>query len=125
MKNAVNWFEINTENFDRAKEFYEKILKQQIKEEKLDEQFKGMRMGFFNFDMESGVGGSIMYNPLVKPSSNGTVVYLNVDGDMDGVLSRITSSGGKICMPKTEIPPHGAIALFNDTEGNLVGLHSK
>jgi uncharacterized protein len=125
MKNAVNWFEINTENFDRAKEFYEKILKQQIKEEKLDEQFKGMRMGFFNFDMESGVGGSIMYNPLVKPSSNGTVVYLNVDGDMDGVLSRITSSGGKICMPKTEIPPHGTIALFNDTEGNLVGLHSK
>jgi hypothetical protein len=125
VKNALNWFEIPVENFDRAKSFYEKILKQSIKEENLGEQFQGMRMGFFNFDMESGVGGSIMYNPMVKPSAGGTIVYLNVDGDIDGTISRIVPSGGKICMPKMEIPPHGSIALFNDTEGNTVGLHSK
>ena len=125
MKNALNWFEIHVENFDRAKSFYEKILKQSIQEQKMEkEQFKEMRMGFFNFDMESGVGGSIMYNPMVKPSSSGTVVYLNAEGDMDGIISRIVPAGGKICMPKMPIPPHGFIALFNDTEGNVVGLHS-
>lgn len=122
MKNAVIWFEIYVNDFERAKKFYQTILKQQIKEQ----EFPGMRMAFFDADWESGgIGGSIVKNPQVKPSPDGTVVYLNVDGDMDGVLSRIPSAGGSIMMPKTEIPPHGFIALFLDSEGNKVGLHSK
>jgi predicted enzyme related to lactoylglutathione lyase len=34
-------------------------------------------------------------------------------------------AGGKIVAPKTEISPeHGYMALFIDTEGNRVALHS-
>ncbi|MEP7376701.1 MAG: VOC family protein [Chitinophagaceae bacterium] len=31
MKNAINWFEIPVENFDKAKKFYEAILGADLK----------------------------------------------------------------------------------------------
>ena len=37
---------------------------------------------------------------------------------------RAAASGGAIFKPKMSIAPHGFIALVNDTEGNLIGLHS-
>jgi predicted enzyme related to lactoylglutathione lyase len=58
------------------------------------------------------------------PGAGGVTVYLNVEGDLDGVLSRIPAAGGEIIRPKMPIPPHGFIAIFGDTEGNHVGLHS-
>ena len=53
-----------------------------------------------------------------------TTVYLDVTGNLDAVLGRITAAGGTIWMPRTAIPPHGFIAIIGDTEGNSVGLHS-
>ena len=81
-------------------------------------------MAMFPFDMAKGVGGSITKMKDIAPGAGGTIVYLNVEGDLDGVLRRIPAAGGAVVKPKFSIGEHGFIALFKDTEGNCVGLHS-
>ncbi|NUM80320.1 VOC family protein [bacterium] len=121
-KNAVNWFEIYVEDFERAKKFYETILDAPMME---TEDVGGMKIGIFPFDKDhGGVGGSIVCSPTMKASPNGTVAYLNAEGNLDGIIARVEKSGGKIVMPRTGIPPNGFIALISDPEGNTVGLHS-
>ncbi|MDX2360880.1 MAG: hypothetical protein QNK23_08745 [Crocinitomicaceae bacterium] len=45
---------------------------------------------------------------------------------MDVIIERIEGAGGQVVMPKTQISPEiGFMALFTDTEGNRVGLHSQ
>lgn len=118
--NALNWFELYTADFDRAKRFYSAILNAEITETVTDQY----RMGMLPFEMNGGVGGCISQMEGFRPGIGGTLVYLNVEGDLDAVIERIPAAGGKIVRPRFAIPPHGSIALFEDTEGNLVGLHS-
>jgi hypothetical protein len=60
----------------------------------------------------------------MSPGVGGTIVYLNVEGELDAVISRIEPAGGKLLRPRFAIGEHGFIAIFMDTEGNVVGLHS-
>ena len=42
---------------------------------------------------------------------------------VDAYASRIEEEGGKVIMPKTEIPDMGFIIVFLDTENNMFGLY--
>jgi len=42
--------------------------------------------------------------------------------DIDKVLAKVEKLGGKIVIPKGEIPSVGMIAVIQDTEGNAIGL---
>jgi predicted enzyme related to lactoylglutathione lyase len=122
-KNAVSWFEIPTEDINRAQKFYEEIFGIQMTV--LDLPQLQMRM----FPIENpmtGIGGALTFNKaFYKPSTDGVLVYLNGNPDLQIVLDKIEAAGGKIVMPKTEISPeYGYMALFSDTEGNRVALHS-
>jgi len=119
-KDAVNWFELYVNDFDRAKSFYEKVLQTTLQTFEMD----NFRMGMFPHEMGAGVGGSITKKQDVSPGEGGTLVFLNVEGDLDGVLKRIPGAGGAIVKPRTSIGQHGFVALIKDTEGNSVGLHS-
>jgi len=119
-KDALNWFEIFVNDFDRAKRFYETILKTSL----TDCAMEDMKMSMFPSQCPNGVGGAITQMPGVTGGAGGTLVYLNVEGDLDGVISRIPKAGGAITKPRTSIGEHGFIAIFKDTEGNVVGLHS-
>ena len=35
-----------------------------------------------------------------------------------------STAGAKIVQPRTEIGPHGTIALIEDLDGNVIGLHA-
>jgi hypothetical protein len=126
--NALNWFELYVTDFARARRFYETILKTPLQYAQTESCTEGPKdgclMAMFPFEMEKGVGGSITKMKEGAPGPGGTMVYLNVEGDLDGVLQRIPKAGGSVVKPKFSIGQHGFIALFNDTEGNLVGLHS-
>jgi predicted enzyme related to lactoylglutathione lyase len=52
------------------------------------------------------------------------LIYLDAGEDLTPVLGRVEPAGGKVVVPKTSIGEHGAIAVFIDSEGNRVGLHS-
>ena len=60
-----------------------------------------------------------------KPTTEGTLLYLNPGHDLQPTLDKIEQNGGKIIVPKTLISPEmGYFGMFIDTEGNKMGLHS-
>ena len=78
-------------------------------------------------DPSSQVGGALsLAEGFYKPSAtDGALVYLNANPDVQNVLNKIESAGGKIVVPKTEISPeYGHMAVFIDSEGNRIALHS-
>jgi uncharacterized protein len=121
MKNIVSIVEIPTSNFSRAVTFYQKIL--DITIEAVD--MEGIQMGLFPSNDQS-VSVSIIRGDDYKPSTDGALVYFNAGNDLQSTLERVEQQGGKIVVPKTEISPDiGFFAMFLDTEGNKLGLHSK
>ncbi|MEQ1796518.1 MAG: VOC family protein [Lacibacter sp.] len=124
MDNAISWFEIPAIDIDRAQKFYESIFL--FKMNALDVPSMKMRM-FPLDDPMKGVGGTLVDSGgFHKPSAtDGPLIYLNGNPDVQIVLSRVEAAGGKIMMPKTEISPeYGYMAVFFDTEGNRIALHS-
>lgn len=124
MDNAISWFEIPAIDIDRAQKFYESIFL--FKMDALDVPSMKMRM-FPLDDPMKGVGGTLVDSGgFHKPSAtDGPLIYLNGNPDVQIVLSRVEAAGGKIMMPKTEISPeYGYMAVFFDTEGNRIALHS-
>ena len=123
MKNAINWFEIPVSNYERAKKFYSEILGLAITDFHMPE--KNMKYGMFPYDMENGgVGGAIVQMKELKPSADGSTVYLNGGEDLNIALNKVVNAGGQVIMPKMDIEENGFIAQFIDTEGNRVALHS-
>ena len=61
-----------------------------------------------------------------KPSAtDGPLIYLNGNPDVQKVLDKVEHAGGKIMVPKTMISPEfGFMAVILDTEGNRIALHS-
>lgn len=119
---AVNWIEIPVLDFERAKSFYNQIFDYQMPEN----QMGPLRMGFLLYDFQNrGIGGAIVQGEGYVPSDKGAKVYLNGGSDLNIVLNRVESAGGKVIMQKTIITPElGYVAAFNDTEGNFICLHS-
>ena len=120
MKNAINWFEIPVTDIARAKKFYETIFGFQTQNMSMGP----MQMETFPADQQ-GVSGALIQGGGGKPSAEGTMVYLNADGILDDVLSKVEKAGGKVALPKTLITEeYGSMAVIIDTEGNKVGLHT-
>ena len=123
MHNAIGWFEIPAKKLARAKKFYEAIFKIKMQEMNLG---NGLKMALF--PVEPGtVGGAICeHKDFYHPGMQGPLVYLNANPDVEKVLKRIEKNGGKIFKPKTQISEeYGYMAVFFDTEGNRIALHSK
>lgn len=124
MDHAISWFEIPATNIDRAAKFYEAIF--DIKLNPLDMPNIKMRM-FPLDDPMKGVGGAVVESGgFHKPSAtDGPLIYLNGNPDVQHVLSKVEAAGGKIMVPKTQISEeYGYMAVFMDTEGNRIALHS-
>ncbi len=118
---TINWFEIPATDFDRAVHFYNTILGIEIRKA----EFMGVPNGFFPMDGD-GVGGAIVQGEYLIPGTTGTTIYLNAgdESNLDKVLERVASAGGKVLMPKTDIGDPGFIGTVLDTEGNRVGIHA-
>src|SRR5687768_1190438 len=121
--NSLNWFEIPVADLNRAKQFYQKIFDIQMMDMP---EMMGMKMAGFPAEMGSGkANGALAQSPMHKPSSEGVVIYLNANPDIQPILDRIEKAGGKVVMPKTNIGQGiGYMAFFIDTEGNKLGLHA-
>ena len=119
--NAINWFEIPVNDIKRAKKFYEAIF--EIKMEEME--MPGMKYAMFPFNPGIGkVSGGLTQSPMHTPGTTGSITYLNANPDLQHVLNRVESAGGKIVMPKTSIGENGFMAFIMDMEGNKMALHS-
>jgi predicted enzyme related to lactoylglutathione lyase len=120
MPNPVGWFEIYVADMARATAFYEQLLA--VKLSKLDSP--GMDMMAFAMDRNGyGASGALVRMPGLEPGGNSTIVYFS-SADCGIEAGRAVAAGGQVFKPKTSIGPHGHIALLNDSEGNLIGVHS-
>lgn len=121
MRNAINWFEIPSTDFERAVTFYSTILGEIVRKEVV----AGIPNGIlpYSSDGDGAVGGAIVFDARVTPSMNGVTPYLNCNGIIDDVLARVPAAGGAVLLPRTDIG-FGSIALIVDSEGNRIGLHS-
>lgn len=119
--NSLNWFEIPVKDIERSKTFYETIFDIEME----TYEMQGNKMAFFPWKSGSGKAtGGLAQGPTYKPSTEGTVVYLNANPKMDNVLAKVQDAGGKVTVPKMSIGENGHIAFIMDTEGNNVGIHS-
>lgn len=120
-KNAIAWIEIPVSDFDRAKKFYSRIFDYEMPEMPMGPN----RMGFLLYDQPGGgIGGAIVKGEGYVPAT-GAKVYLNGGTDLNTVLNRVENAGGKVVMPKILITPElGHFGTFQDTEGNIISLHS-
>ena len=120
LKHYINWFEIPAYNFERAVNFYNSLYSITMETTEIN----GYSMGFF--PAKNGIGGAVVSGEGCVPNTTGPLLYLNGGKDLSLVLSKVEEAGGRIIMPKTLINDAvGYFALFMDTEGNRLALHSK
>jgi len=113
-----SWFEIPVEDMDRAQKFYETVFDMQIHVMDLG----GFKMGIFPHGKS---GGSLVQGEHYKPSTDGVVLYMDASPDLAVAEAKIEGAGGTIIQSKKQISDeHGFMALFHDTEGNRLALHS-
>lgn len=119
-KDYVSWFEIPAIDFDQAIEFYQHIFS--IKMQKTVTDSNAMAY----FPMTSGVCGAVVAGSGYVPSDTGPLIYLNGGDDLSVVLDKVEEVSGRIIMPKTLISEEsGYFAVFIDSQGNKLALHSK
>jgi len=120
LKDYVSWFEIPAVNFNQAVLFYNAIY---------DIKMEVFAKGEYNmalFPSNGGISGAVVAGPSSVPSETGPLLYMNGGDDLNVVLSRIPAAGGRIIMNKTLINAEsGYFAVFIDSEGNKLALHSQ
>jgi len=121
MANVLNWFEIPALNLERAIKFYSDMFSYPSMN-KMD--LGDLQMAVFPME-GNGVGGALCQHVEYKPSQEGSLIYLNANPDLSIPLSKVEAAGGKVLIPKKQISPEiGFMAIFIDSEGNRVALHS-
>ena len=119
-KNPVVWFEIYVQDMERAKRFYESVLLVSL----VPLESPGMEYWAFPMQEEgAGASGALVRMEGGPSGGNTTLVYF-VCADCAVEAGRVATNGGNVFKEKFAIGPYGFIALVQDTEGNMIGLHS-
>ncbi len=120
---AISWFEIPSTDLERATTFYETILDRKLTP--LD--LPNIKMRLFPIEDRQGIGGAVVNSGgFHKPSAtDGPLIYLNGNPDVQIALDKVPAAGGKVLVPKTQISDDfGYMCVIIDTEGNRIALHS-
>ena len=123
--NPVGWFEIYVQDIPRAKAFYEGVFRGALEELKNPDPtgFPDMEMWAFPMSMEGSGAAGALVRMAGCVSGGSTLVYFSCE-DCSVEAARAASHGGKVFKEKMSIGEYGFIALVEDTEGNMIGLHS-
>ena len=121
MSNPVVWFEIAATDLERAKKFYSDVFQKEM--QYVDMPDSPMYMMGSSAEGVAGASGALVKSADNVPSTSGTIVYFYCD-DVAVEASRVEAAGGTLIVPKTSLGEFGFMAMFIDTEGNKVGMHS-
>lgn len=129
--NPVGWVEIYVQDMDRAKAFYESVF--QVTLEPLpvpttpDGELCDGEMEMWTFpmtDTDYGAPCALIQMAGAPSAAGGTLVYFSCD-DCADEAGRAAANGGAIFRDKMSIGKYGFIAAVTDSEGNMIGLHSR
>lgn len=121
-RNPVGWFEIYVDDVERAQRFYETVF--QVKLQTLDSPIIKMLAFPMKGDLPGAPGALVKMPGGGRPSGNAVIIYFNCE-DCAVEAARAAQNGGKIFKEKFSIGQYGFISLVHDTEGNMIGLHSR
>jgi predicted enzyme related to lactoylglutathione lyase len=123
-RNPVGWFEIYVKDMPRAKAFYEGVLG--VKLQKLEWTAAGISEMWalpMYRDAPGAAGALVRMEGGPAGGGTSTIVYF-VSDDCSVELARVAAHGGSVKKDKLAIGKNDFIALVQDTEGNVIGLHS-
>jgi predicted enzyme related to lactoylglutathione lyase len=112
MANPVVHWEITARDGPKQQQFYRELFDWQVSTD------NPLNYGYVNTG-GGGINGGIHQPPGV--SSSYVTFYVYVD-NLQAYLDKATRLGAKTVMPPTTIPNVGNLALFQDPEGNFIGL---
>lgn len=122
MANRVMHFEVQADNVERAKKFYEKALGWKI--EKAMSKDDGGMMDYWM--IVTGKDGPGINGGMYQRPADSDKFYLYdctvTVPDIDKAVEAVKANGGSITREKGEIPGIGWFANAKDTEGNRFGL---
>jgi predicted enzyme related to lactoylglutathione lyase len=81
------------------------------------------RFNYHQFEAQGGPAGAFVEVDATYKAGD-IVPYLGVD-DIDAMLKKVEKAGGKVLLPKTEIPGVGWYAFLGDPTGNRIGLYAR
>lgn len=112
MANPVIWFEILGKDGAALRRFYGDVFGWEY------EMAQGMDYGMTKKVGDRGIQGGI---GSMGEGPCWATFYVAVP-DVEASLKLVERKGGKIVVPRTEIPDMVTFAVFADPEGNTVGL---
>jgi predicted enzyme related to lactoylglutathione lyase len=107
-------FEISANDPAKASKFYHDVFDWKIE---VDPKFN-----YYQFTSEGGPGGGFVTVPD-QAKAGEVVAYLHTD-DIDASLKKVEQAGGKVLVPKTEIPGIGWFGQFTDPTGNKMAVYT-
>ena len=124
MDNTIVHFEIPADNIEKLSQFYSSLFKWKI----IHTPVEGMDYWIIQtvptdekgMPQKPGVNGGMFPR---QPEQKGIrpVNYISIE-NIDECIEKVTQLGGKILIPKQQVPTVGYIALAIDPEGNQFGL---
>ncbi len=117
---TIEHFDFAFDDADRAQKFYKDIFGWSMQKWSNP---KESNMDYWYFDTSDDKGNKGITGGMMKRQDPGHSVtnYITVSS-IDEYVSTIEQSGGKIIIPKTELPDMGYFVIFTDTENNTLGL---
>ena len=111
---SIVWFEIPADKPERAKKFYGALFGWKIK------AFPAME-GYWHID--TGGADTTPDGGLYKRKMKGQPItnYVHV-ASLTKSIAKVKKLGGKIAVPRTDVPNMGCFAICLDPEGNIFAL---
>lgn len=120
--NRVTHFEIQVDNIERAKKFYEQALGWKITTAMSKEKDGMNYWTVMTGEGAPGINGGMYERPPEKMDQFYTYDCTIGVSDIDKAIAAVQANGGTITKGKGEIPKVGWFAGAKDSEGNRFGL---
>ena len=114
-RDRLVWVEIPATDLDRAKTFYEAVLKADLIENNDGPQTMHM------IPSANGAMCGHLYAGKPATQGDGITAHLAVQGELPDAMDRVRAGGGEV-VSETIALPSGAFFYAKDTEGNSLGI---
>lgn len=120
MKPNIVWYDIPATDLDRAIRFYSAVLNAPVEKEPSSE----IPLAWLPTE-DGGRMGTVCVAKDFKPSADGVMIYLSVNGRLKAAVAAVRANGGTVQTDIHSIAPYGFRAEVLDSEGNIIALHSE
>lgn len=112
-------FDFAFDDSNRAQTFYKDVFGWSMQKNKSENP----EMEYWHFETNDLNGNKGITGGMMKRQSpNHSIINYITVSSINEYVSKIERSGGKIKIPRTEIPGMGYFSIFTDTENNTLSL---